>query len=82
MLRKAYQERTGILRECFVSAPTDGALALAATGRCAINPMAEKESSSPVQSFEAGVGAGIAQSDAEAVARADGEADCSGCAGL
>jgi galactokinase len=32
VLRKAYQEKTGMIAECLVSAPTDGALALAAQG--------------------------------------------------
>jgi indole-3-glycerol phosphate synthase len=31
-LRKAYQEKTGMIAECVVSAPTDGALALAEQG--------------------------------------------------
>ncbi|HXC96257.1 MAG TPA: galactokinase [Edaphobacter sp.] len=32
VLRKAYQEKTGMIAECVVSAPTDGALALAEQG--------------------------------------------------
>ena len=32
VLRKAYQEKTEMIAECVVSAPTDGALALAEQG--------------------------------------------------
>ena len=63
--------------------PSDGALALrvAAMGEVGMKPLNPldgeylRESASPIQSAEAGVGAGLAEPDAAAVAGTDGE-DC------
>ncbi len=87
-----YKAATGIVADCFVCAPSDGALALRAAAMAGeggeMKPLTRggeifcEESAPEVQSAEAGVGAGFAEQDAEAVAGTDGEDSDAGCAAV